>query len=113
MLDHLFFSLLQVFEKKVGKMKLAGANECKVLIPLQFSLMMNTVPKGQIQIPLRPQQKMKVTIVNYRVKFGLVFSGHILSLQQTSTTVLCVCERLKRENGKATTTVAGSKACFC
>ena len=37
------------------------------------------------------------------MKFGLVFSGHILSLQQTYYCV--VCERLKRKNGKATSTV--------
>ena len=41
----LFFSPSS-YEKKVGRWSVA--NECKVLIPLQFSLMMNTMPTGQI-----------------------------------------------------------------
>ena len=93
----------------MGRRWRSGANECKVLIPLQFSLMMNTVPKGQIFFSHTnsPTSSAKNESYNSKLytsmKFGLVFSGHILSLQQTYYCV--VCERLKRKNGKATSTV--------
>ena len=94
----LFFSPSS-YEKKVGRWSVA--NECKVLIPLQFSLMMNTVPKGQIffshtNSPTSSSEKKKLKLqysylqCNSTNDFRLVFSGHIFEPSTDVRTVCCV-----------------------
>ena len=111
LLDHLFsfYSLLQVLKRKWEEDEEAALMNAKCLFPSNSLWWWILCPKDRsfsaIQIPLRPQQKNESynSKLYTSMKFGLVFSGHILSLQQTYYCV--VCERLKRKNGKATSTV--------
>ena len=106
LLDHLFsfYSLLQVLKRKWEEDEEAALMNAKCLFPSNSLWWWILCPKDRYKFPyvLRKNESYNSKLYT-SMKFGLVFSGHILSLQQTYYCV--VCERLKRKNGKATSTV--------
>ena len=76
LLDHLFsfYSLLQVLKRKWEEDEEAALMNAKCLFPSNSLWWWILCPKDRsfsaIQIPLRPQQKMKVTIANYTLQWN-------------------------------------------